>query len=76
MFLSYSGTPSDFLRNGNSLVTFHECDKRHCVNIEIVDDLVLEDVESFNVSIVRNGLDNSISLNPEVAQINITDNDG
>ena len=59
------------------MVEFTSCQRRHCVSsISIVDDLVLEDIESFNVSIVRNGLDNSISLRPTAAKIEISDNDG
>lgn len=46
------------------------------MNISITDDEVLENLESFSVTLRRNGLDPRISLNPTIAEIQITDNDG
>ena len=55
---------------------FDACDRRSCVNITITDDEVLENLELFSVTLRRNGLDPRISLDPTVAEIQITDNDG
>ena len=59
-----------------NLVGFTSCQRRRCVDITITDDLVLENVETFNVSLERNGLDDSIRLEPNVSKIEIRDNDG
>ena len=75
ILFSYSGAATDYVHFIN-VVEFKECQRSYCHNVAIVDDLVLEAAESFNVSIVRNGLDSSISLNPTTAKIEITDNDG
>ena len=58
------------------LVQFGTCQQMHCIDIHIVDDLKLEDVESFNVSLERSGPDGSISLDLMVSMIEISDNDG
>ena len=59
-----------------NLVRFTSCQRRRCVDITITDDLVLEDVESFNVSLDQNGLGNGIRLEPNASKIEIRDNDG
>ena len=75
ILFSYSGAGTDYVHFIN-VVEFKGCQRSYCHNVAIVDDLVLEAAESFNVSIVRNGLDSSISLNPTTAKIEITDDDG
>ena len=75
ILFSYSGAGTDYVRFTN-VVEFEACKRSYCDNVAIVDDLVLEAAESFNVSIVRNGLDSSISLNPTTAKIEIIDDDG
>ena len=61
----------------STIVTFGECDSRQCVTITIEDDEVLENVESFFVNLSRSpGLDSRITLNPVIAEVQITDNDG
>ena len=60
----------------SEVVRFSSCQRMYCDDITIVDDVVLELVESFNVSLERNGLHSRITLEPTVAQINITDDDG
>ena len=70
-----TGIEGDF-QEYSEVLQFGTCQRMYCVDITIVDDLVLELVESFNVSLERNGLDSRISLDPTVAQINITDDDG
>ena len=59
-----------------NLVGFTSCQRRRCVDITITDDLVLEDAESFNVSLDQNGLGNSFQLEPNVSKIEIRDDDG
>ena len=61
----------------STIVTFGECDTCQCVDITIVDDGVLENVESFFVSLESTpGLDSRITLNPTRAEVQITDNEG
>ena len=56
---------------------FGACDRRHCVNVSIVDDDVLEMTESFTVTLERTpGLNDRIKLNPVDGVIEIPDNDG
>ena len=59
-----------------NFVGFTSCQRTRCVDITITDDLVLEDVESFNVSLDQNGLGNDIRLEPNVSKIEIRDDDG
>ena len=55
---------------------FGRCDTRICVDVPITDDEVLENPESFCVSLQGNGLDSRITLEPTEAEIEIIDNDG
>jgi hypothetical protein len=55
---------------------FAECERMSCVNITINEDETLENIESFNVTLERNGLDSNITLNPTRAEIEIRDDDG
>ena len=71
----FSVADSDFGRFID-FVEFTSCQRTRCIDITITDDLVLEDVESFNVSLYRNGLDESIRLEPNVSKIEIRDDDG
>ncbi|CAI8022911.1 hypothetical protein GBAR_LOCUS13419, partial [Geodia barretti] len=54
---------------------FGRCDTRSRVNVPITDDEVLEDTESFFVSLLRNGLKSTITLVPTQGEIEIIDND-
>ena len=58
------------------VMPFTSCQRARCIGITIVDDLALEDDESFNVSLERNGLDDSIRLEPTTGQTHVIDNDG
>ncbi|ETW92157.1 MAG: hypothetical protein ETSY2_54335 [Candidatus Entotheonella gemina] len=61
----------------STVVMFDECETQSCNPILIVDDDVLENVESFNVTLERTpGLDVRITLDPVDGEIEITDNDG
>ena len=56
---------------------FAACQMRSCVDVSIVDDVVQENVESFNISMKRTpDLDSRIVLHPANGVVKITDNDG
>ena len=57
-------------------VTFAACEDEGCVDIEIVDDDIVEDVEDFAVTLLRDGLDKDIELGNALATIEIFDDDG
>ena len=62
----------------STILMFEACDRRHCVNITIVDDEVLErPVESFTVTLERTPfLDSRIERSLAKGEIVIRDNDG
>ena len=61
----------------STLLIFNTCDTRQCTNITIKNDAVLENTESFCVNLLRTpDLDSRITLDPVLAEIEITDNDG
>ena len=54
------------------LLRFASCETRQCTEITIMNDTILEDIESFFVSLVRiSGLDTRITLNPVNGEIEI-----
>ena len=55
---------------------FGRCQTQSCVDVPITNDAVLENTESFFVSLLRNGLDSRITLDPTQGEIEIIDNDG
>lgn len=60
----------------NGTLPFSACQNRSCLTITIHDDLVLENVESFTVTLETTpGLDIRITLGQVVAEIEITDDD-
>ena len=48
--------------------------QQQCINIGIVNDVILEDTEVFSVSLSSE--DSAITLNPDLTSVSITDNDG
>ena len=52
---------------------FDPCDTRRCAGIEIVNDTIVEDVESFTVTV--DSLHGRIMSDPAVAVVTITDDD-
>ena len=61
----------------STILSFPTCGTRQCVNVTIVDDDVLENVESFDVTLERTpGLDMRITLDPVDGVIEIRDDDG
>ena len=58
----------------STILNFPTCGTRQCVNVSIVDDDVLENVESFDVTLERTpGLDVRITLDPVDGVIEIRD---
>ena len=56
---------------------FRGCGLKDCVNVSITDDLELEMVESFNISLEKSqGLSNKFLLAPGQREVTIIDNDG
>ena len=61
----------------STILNFPACETKQCVDVTIVDDDVLENVESFDVTLERTlGLDTRITLDPVDGAIEITDNEG
>ena len=79
----------DYVAVSNFTLMFDKCQRKSCVNLTIVNDDVLEMVESFTVSLGNSNPSNSIqtedrfahltsriSIDPATAVIHIIDNDG
>ena len=79
----------DYVAVSNFTLVFDRCQMKSCVNLTIVNDDVLEMVESFTVSLGNSNPSNSIqtedrfahlasriSIDPETAEIHIIDSDG
>ena len=61
----------------DALLSFAECAQQSCINVTILDDLVDEPTELFNVTLERTaGLDSRIELNPVDGVVEIEDDDG
>ena len=61
----------------NNTFSYSSCSKRDCFNITILDDMELEAVESFIVSLTPDGrMRNSIVFSQRTIEISILDTDG
>ena len=71
-------SPGDYdLVSTGTILAFDACDTQRCVEISIVDDVIVELTEPFFVTLERTtGLDRRIILYPIDAKVDITDNDG
>ena len=68
-------SPMDYAAE-SVVLKFCECETRRCANITIIDDLALEMVESFEITLGRTAdLDSRITLDPVDGNIQIIDND-
>ena len=68
---------SDYVgTDGAVVLPFTSCERIHCIYIRIIDDDVLEEDESFQLFLFRNGLDSDIHLGNVSSTILIIDNDG
>ena len=71
------GSPDDYLSVVFGVLAFNACQRRQCLNVSIVDDLVLENTERFSVLLTRTAdLDQRITLDPVNGVVDILDNDG
>ena len=71
-FLSVEKSDYDRLSNN---VTLSDTTTEQCVSLDIVDDSVLEDIESLTVSLSLPVKQDSVSLSPPTATVFITDDD-
>ena len=61
----------------SAIVSFAACQRRACVMVNITDDEILENIESFNFTLERTSeLDTNITLDPVDGVVQINDNDG
>lgn len=75
MFISSIDAPSDY-GAVSTTVTFEECDRRHCFDISITDDEMVEKRESFTVLLNRTAhLDSRVELERVISTVVITDTD-
>ena len=69
-------SPSDYVAQSTT-VSFGSCDKRKCVTVSIVDDVILENPESFHITVERpSDVDTRITVDPAAGAVTITDDDG
>ena len=75
-FIIYTSvSPMDYETLSTTLM-FAACETRCCVDVAIVDDMTVESIETFAVTLERTSdLDSRITLNPVDGEIEITDND-
>ena len=77
--LESSDTKKDFTSLAPATLSFEKCEKLVCVSITIMNDLMVEMAESFNVTLTQTAsLDRRIKLNPLKVDgvVRITDDDG
>ena len=61
----------------SSMLAFGACDTKLCTDITIVEDMVVELTESFDVTLERSpSLDDGITFSPADGEVEIIDNDG
>ena len=73
---SLSAVPSDVLPLNTSTLTFDIGDTQECVPIQVVDDDLLETIESFFVSIFSFSSVATVPANRSSANVLIADNEG
>ena len=74
-FLS-SVSPTDYSAM-STILMFNVCESQQCTDIIIINDTVLESIETFFVNLQRTpDLDPRITLDPVIGEIEITNNDG
>ena len=61
----------------STTLTFAACETRRCVDVVIVDDMIVEQDETFTVTLQRTpDLDSRITFSQTAGAIEITNNDG
>ena len=67
--------PTDYETLSTTLM-FAACETRRCVSVAIVEDILVESIETFGVTLERTpDLDRNITLSPVTEVIEIIDND-
>ena len=75
-FIIFTVFPMDYV-NVSTILAFGTCNTQQCIEISIVDDMIVEMTESFFVTLERiSDLDSRIRLDPVEEKVEITDNDG
>lgn len=71
-------TPEDYVMNSSRLLTIQRCQKKACTEIFVEDDHLVEETESFNITLYRTFLLYSSVITQHRLQgvIHILDNDG
>ena len=72
----WSAVPTDVLPLNTSILTFDVGDTEECMSIQVVDDDLLEDTESFFVSIFTFSFVATVAANRSFANVLIADNEG
>ena len=71
----YTESGEDYMISAT--VSFAACQRKSCVMVAIIDDEILENIESFNFTLERTSeLDTRITLDPVDGVVEIDDNDG
>ena len=75
VFVNYYTAPADYGETIEDL-TFDGSTGRECVTVPIINDDILEDIESFTASLTTS--DSAVTLNPDLARVDIIEdpNDG
>ena len=72
----FTESPMDYI-GLSRILNFAACNTRQCVNVSIVNNLVDEAVEEFDITLVEtSGLDSRITLRPVDARVVIHDDEG
>ena len=67
--------PMDYVSLSTTLM-FAACETQRCVNVTIVENIIVESIETFCITLERTpDLDSRITLNPVTEEIEIIDND-
>ena len=72
---SFIGSTLDNSIVGTITLGFAQCEKRSCGSVSIVDDVIVEDVESYGITLEKTP-DLGVTLDPADGVVKITHNDG
>ena len=72
---TYTDADSDYTTVNRALPEFSNDNRRRCFSVPILPDVRLEDTEQFLVVLSQQAGGTGVSVQPEVATINIVDND-
>lgn len=76
LFSQFTESPMDYIAT-ITILSFAACQERECVHIDIIDDSVQEEIETFRITLQRTtGLDSRITFSLDVGVIEIEESDG